>query len=152
MKRSGKTWTIAILLIVVVLVGGFFTVFFYVRSTQAWARALALPEPSLVAVADGVYEGTSHLRLPAGTAAANSSATVRVTVKDHRYTAVEVLAPKAIASSMTDFAQIVITRQTTHLDGLSGATVTKAAVLLAVANAVSQKSRSSPRKRSAADR
>lgn len=136
MKRSGKTWMITVLLIVVVLVGGFFTVVFYVRSTRAWVRALTLPDASLVAVADGVYEGTSHLKLPRGTAAANTSATVRVTVKDHRYTAVEVLAPKRIASSMTDFAQIVVRRQTTRLDALSGATVTKTAVLVAIADAV----------------
>lgn len=136
MKRSGKIWIIAVVLTVVVIVGGFFTVFFYVRSTRAWVRALALPETSLAAVADGVYEGTSHLKLPAGTAAANTSATVRVTVKDHRYVAIEVLAPTAIASSMTDFVQLVIERQTTRLDALSGATVTKTAVLAAIANAV----------------
>lgn len=138
-KRSRKRWMIAAILIVVVVVGGFFTVFFYVRSTQAWVRALELPEPNLAAVADGVYEGASRLELPAGTAAANTSASVKVTIQDHRYAAVEVIAPKAIAASMTKFAQIVIARQTVRLDALSGATVTKTAVLLAVADAVSNR-------------
>lgn len=131
-----KRWVLVVLLLGVVLIGGFFTVVSYVRSTRAWARALELPQTDLAIVADGVYEGTARLRLPRGTVAANSTATVRVTVRDHRYEAVEVIAPQAIARQMTDFAQTVVSSQSLRVDTISGATVTKTAVLMAIAHAV----------------
>lgn len=134
-----KRWMIVLLLVVVVVVGGFFTVVYYVGSTRAWVQALELPATNLAAVADGVYEGTSHLKLPSGTAAANSTASVRVTVRDHRFASIEVIAPEPIAARMTEFARTVVDRQSTRLDALSGATVTKVAVLLAIADAVSGK-------------
>lgn len=131
-----KRWMIVLLIVVVVLAGGFLTVAYFVRSTSTWARTLTWPEPNLTDVADGVYEGTVSLKMPPGTAAANTTATVRVTVRNHRYEAVEVTAPPPIATGMTRFAQIIVDEQTLRPDAISGGTITKSLVLMAAAKAV----------------
>lgn len=131
-----KRWMIAVLIVVVVVAAGFFTTTYFVKSTQRWAQSLTWPNPSLEGVADGVYEGTAAVRMPAGTAAANTTATVRVTVKDHRYAAIEVVAPRPIVSRMTDFSQVVVRDQSLRPDAISGGTVTKKVVLMAAAKAI----------------
>ncbi len=134
-----KRWIIITLGSVAVLAIGFLLVVFYVRSTNSWAKTLKWDEPNLSAVADGVYEGTAAVDMPAGTAAANTSVTVRVTVTSHRYSAVEVIAPERLAGPMAGYAGFIVSAQSLHPDGISGATVTKSLVLMATANAVRAK-------------
>lgn len=131
-----KRWMIVLLIVIAVLAGGFVTVGYFVRSTSAWVHTLAWDEPSLARVPDGVYQSTVSLKMPPGTAAANATATVKVTVKNHRYEAIEVTAPPPIAASMTTYAQVVVDRQSVHPDAISGGTVTKTLVLMAAAKAV----------------
>jgi uncharacterized protein with FMN-binding domain len=132
-----KRWHFVAISIAIVLVAGFTLVTFYVKSTSVWAKSLQWPDPDLSALADGTYEGSSSLKMPVGTAAANTTATVRVTVENHRYTAIEVVRPPAIGSTMAAFAKSVIDQQSLRPDSISGATITKAVVLMAAANAVS---------------
>lgn len=134
-----KRWMIIVLGVVVVLAIGFFVVLYFVRSTSEWAKTLTWDEPNLAAVADGEYEGSANLKMAPGTAAANTTATVRLTVKHHRYTAIEVLGPAQIAPNMTRYAQIVVERQSVRPDAISGATITKSVVLMAAANALAGK-------------
>ena len=131
-----KRWHIVVLSVAVVLVAGFFVVRYYVQSTSTWAQGLTWSNPDLSLVSDGTYEGSSALTLPPGTAAANTKTKVRVTVRDHRIAAVEILEPPTLANSMRDFASTVIDRQSVRPDNISGATVSKITVLMAIANAV----------------
>lgn len=131
-----KRWHIVVLSVAVVLIAGFFVVRYYVRSTGTWAQGLTWPNPDLSLVSDGTYEGSSALTLPPGTAAANTKATVRVTVRGHRIATVEVLEPPALANSMQDLTSRVIDEQTVRPDHISGATVSKITVLMAIADAV----------------
>jgi len=131
-----KRWMVITIGSVAVLAVGFLLVLFYIRSTSNWAKNLTWPEPNLATVADGVYEGTATVSMPPGTASANHSVTVRVTVSGHRYAAIEVIAPQQVRGPMTDYAQTVVSEQSLHPDAISGGTVTKSLVLMAAANAV----------------
>ncbi len=133
-----KRWHIVVLSVLVVLIAGFLVVRYYVRSTSTWAQSLTWPNPDLSLVADGIYEGSSALDLPPGAAAANTTATVRVTVRGHRLSAVEILKPATLANSMRDLTSAVIDQQTLRPDRVTGATVSKITVLMAIANAVGQ--------------
>ncbi|HUX21034.1 MAG TPA: hypothetical protein VMW69_07320 [Spirochaetia bacterium] len=132
-----KRWHFAVISVAVVLVAGLILVVFYAKSTSTWAKTLTWPDPDLSAVSDGTYEGSSSLKMPAGTAAANTTAVVRVTIRNHRYTAIEVVGPSAMTSTMRPFIKSVIDRQSLKPDSITGATVTKAALLIAAANALS---------------
>jgi uncharacterized protein with FMN-binding domain len=134
-----KRWMFVVLGIACVLAIGFVVTGYFVKSTSNWAKTLTWEDPSLKQVADGVYTGTARLDLPVGTAAANSRATVRVTVKDHRYRSIEVTAPREIAKGMTEYAQMVIRSQSLKPDVISGGTVTKSLVLMAAANALTDR-------------
>lgn len=134
-----KRWMFIVPIVLVVLAAGAFAVRYYVKATHNWAAALTWSEPDLATVEDGVYLGSASITMPVGTAAANVEATVRVTVRDHRYTAVEVLGPSDAVKGMNDFAQIVIQRQSVRPDAISGATVTKKIILMAVVNAVRER-------------
>jgi uncharacterized protein with FMN-binding domain len=136
MKRGHKALIIVLSCIVVIVIG-VVLVMGTIRRTSDWARTLTWDDPSLATLADGAYAGESHLSLPFGTAAANSSVSVVVHVVDHRYSSIELVKPKR--PKMDGLAKRVVDNQTVKLDALSGATVTNSAFLMAVSNAVNGK-------------
>ncbi len=133
-----KRWIIIVPIGVFALAAGLFSIRYYVKATHDWASSITWDDPNLLVVADGIYLGCARFAMPAGTAAANTEVTVRVTVKDHRYAAIEVVGPSPAVKGMNDFAQMIIARQSTKPDAISGATVTKKLILKAVAAAVSE--------------
>jgi uncharacterized protein with FMN-binding domain len=134
MKKALKL----ILILLAVIAVGFLVTVYFVRSTGRWIDTVTWEEPSLQSVEDGVYTGSASFDMPTGTASANTAVTVRVTVKNHRYESVEIVDPKELVQSMTPFAETVVTEQTVHPDAVSGGTVTKTLVLMAVVDAVSR--------------
>ncbi len=131
-----KRWKIVTLVLIIVAGIGFATVTYYVKSTSAWIKTVAWEDPALTTVPDGEYLGISRLFMPAGTAAANTTASVLVRIRDHRYSAITVTEPAAIARRMTRYAQLVIETQSVKPEVISGATVTKVVTLMAISNAV----------------
>lgn len=134
-----KRWIIVTIITVGALAIGFGVTAFYAGSTSRWAKTLTWENPSLAAVADGVYEGQAAIRMPTGTAAANTSASVRLTIRDHRYAAIEVVGPAPVARRMTQYAQLIISNQSLRPDAISGGTVTKSLVLMAASNAITRR-------------
>jgi len=132
MKRGGKVLIIVVSCLVVVVLA----MIGVVKGTSAWARTLTWDDPSLAGIADGAYHGEKALSMPFGTAAANPSVSVIVHVADHRYAAIDLVKPEALAPSMARLAKRVVDNQTLKLDAVSGATVTDSAFLMAVASAV----------------
>ncbi|HUX50681.1 MAG TPA: hypothetical protein VMW73_07775 [Spirochaetia bacterium] len=131
-----KRWMTVTFAVVLVVGAGVGISGFYSQSTSRWLKSVTWSDPSLASVPDGEYTGSAHLDMPAGTAAANSRATVRVTVRSGRYVAVAVSEPAPIAKSMTDYAQLIVVNQSLRPDVISGATATKVVTLMAVANAI----------------
>lgn len=127
---------LVLIIAIAVLGGGAGIVVYLLRSTSNWADTLAWQEPDLSQVADGTYFGSASVNMPAGTVAANTTTTVKVTIKNHRYVSIEIVNPPAATGPMSKLAHAVVETQSVKPDSISGATVTKSLLLMAVANAL----------------
>lgn len=91
-------------------------------------------EVDLSQVTNGVYQGTYTLRLPAGSMVAYPSATVNVTVADHRYQNIAIVSKPMLMSnsSIQVYFKRVIDEQKINIDGISGASYTRKAIQKAI--------------------
>ena len=108
------------------------TVFFGTRGMKEM-RAYTIPHTDLSAVADGRYEGSCAI--------SRWAITVRVTVKDHIITAIDIVDKKM--SNITrgiieEINQAVIEKQRANLDGVTAASITGKGYLIAIGDALSK--------------
>jgi uncharacterized protein with FMN-binding domain len=103
------------------------------------ARRMDLRDVDLKLVPDGAYEASYTIAPPPPAMAANKSVRVRVTVTGGKYSNIEILKPPRIGENKTFEALIarVVETQSLSIDAVSAATITSAAVLKAIQNAVS---------------
>ena len=92
-------------------------------------RVLAIKPVDLTTVADGVHIGICQNKI--------LLAVVRVEVKDHKITSIEILQHKAsYMKQAQQIADAVCTGQTLNVDAVAGATLTSSTVLKAIETAL----------------
>ncbi len=127
-KRSKTIWTVlSIILGIVVIIG-------IVGGIYSWrfisgSHNIVVGGIDLSRVPDGTYEGSYSFF--------HDSAKVRVAVRDHRITAIELLTkPGAAEDQVPTLTDRILEEQTVQVDLVSGASVSQKVFLKAVENAL----------------
>lgn len=132
-KRGGKRT----LLIVAISLVGFLVVIGIVGGIYAWRfnsgwKKIVIENVDLSRIPDGAYEGEAKNF--------HDSSQVRVTVQDHRVTAIDILktSPGGNRAKMEELARRIIASQTPNVDLITGASASSKVFQKAVDNALIQ--------------
>lgn len=133
-RKRGRRFKIFLVVVIVILavfaVLGIFVGIYAWRFNRAW-KSIVIGEVDLSRIPDGAYEG-SHKSF-------HDSSTVRVTVRDHLITDIEILkqSPGGNRGEMEELARRVVDSQSLEVDAVSGSTASSMVLLKAVENALS---------------
>lgn len=122
--------TVVILIVVVLLVSG--GLYLYrLSSYKSIVANAVVATPDLALCEDGQYEGSFDAIIVA--------ATVKVTLKDHQITAIEILEHKTDRGHKAEpITELVIATQSLEVDTVSGATNSSTVILMAIQDALEQ--------------
>lgn len=123
--RKRRIIIIVFFAILLIIGGGFASMFLTAENPDN----VVINEVDLKNVADGTYEGSYSL--------APIDITLKVTIKDHKYDAIEILEDSSFKKGTADsVCKNVVEKQTLLVDAVSGATASSKAALKAIEEAL----------------